>query len=451
MQIFSKEYFSQYKRNWALAYPLMIVQSMQMVMHIVDNIMVGRLGSMSLAGVTYANSVFALFLFIAIGLSLGLTPLVGKANGEGNVTKLKIIFNTSLTFHIIFAFVFCLGIYSMSFVLDYFEQEAQVVTIAKPFYKLICLSMIPAIIFGHFKHFLEGMKIIKPAANILIISNILNIIFNYLFIYGNYGFPALGTLGSAVSTCCARFLQLVMILGYYCYHCDLFHEYFKHIRLKIDWRVLADFIKLGAPIALQLVAEVAYFSFGGIMVGYFGAAALAGHAIALNIISLNYLLASGFSGAATISVSNFHGEKKFRKVQVAAFSSALMTVVFMSFCTVAIILSRYQIPLIYLEKTEVEAISMAANLLILGAVFELFDGMQVISLGILRGLHDVKIPSLICVLSYWVVGFSASYLLSVKLGFGAQGVWDGYILSLACAATLLGLRSYRAVKQLDVC
>lgn len=445
-----QEYQSHFKKTWSVSYPLVFGQMMQMSLMIVDNIMVGRVGSVNLAAVSFANSALALVLFFAIGISLGVTPLVGKANGAGDDFRIKVIFYNSFCFHIVFAILFVGGLILAAPLLGYLGQSAEVVELAKPYYRLMCLAFFPGLIFSHFKHFLDGLKITRPGAISLVFANIVNLILNYLLIYGKFGFPALGINGSGIATVLARVMQVVAIVFYFIYiNRKLYETYWKAKRVRIFRSIILQIFKMGFPIALQMVAEIAYFALFGIIVGWFGSDSLSAHTIAMNVSSLTYLMAAGVGGGATIRISNFLGQKHYYKMRIAAYSASVMSFVFMSCCGILILIYRHQIPMLFLGDGDLPVQELAAKLLVISALYQVFDGSQITSLGILRGLHDVKVASMICFCAYWVVGFSASYILGVTYNLQAYGIWYGFVLSLVFSAVGLTYRYFYILKSIE--
>jgi MATE family multidrug resistance protein len=298
-----------------------------------------------------------------------------------------------------------------------------------------------------FKQFLEGIELTKPAMYASIAFNLLNIILNYIFIYGKLGFPAMGLNGAGWATFIAK-LCMGLSLAVYIAKSPKLSFYLKNLDLlRYSLKKMKELLRLGVPIALQYVLEVGAFAAGAVMMGWFGAVQLAAHNIALNPAALTYLMSSGISAAATIRISNFIGKRDFRSMKVAGNASYIMVLLFMGTCAIALISLRYAIPTVYIKESDV--INAAANLLIIAGFFQLFDGIQVVSLGALRGMEDVKVPTLLALFAYWGVSLPGSYIFAVVLDIGAIGVWYGFLLGLATAALLLFMRYRYAAARIS--
>jgi len=334
-----------------------------------------------------------------------------------------------------------------AWLLPFLGQPAEVTRLAIPFYLIYILTIPFYLVFLTGKHFLEGMGEPRPAMTIIILGNLFNVGLNYLLIYGIWIFPEWGLLGAAWATLISRSGMLFAMIGYWWHRRDL-HPYIVKWR-KIDFSGSAAraYLNIGLPIGGQHILEVGIFSAGAIMVGWFGAIPLAAHNIAITLASITYMAATGIAASATIQTSQAMGRKDWSQIRVIAKSGLLLAVMFMGSCALVFALFRHFLPYIFIRETEV--IELAAQLLIVAAFFQLFDGLQLTTLGILRGLHDVKIPMFIILVSYWIFAFPLSYLFSVKLELGAHGVWLGYLIGLAVVSVGLIGRYYHIIKKID--
>jgi MATE family multidrug resistance protein len=442
--MFSKEYFRNYKLNLKLAYPIMIGQAGHIFANIADSVMVGHIGSNYLAASAISSSIFFVLFVAGIGITIGLTPLVGVAYGENNHREAGEYLKASLISFPIIGIILTLINIGVIFIFDYLGQPPEVVQLAKPFYLLLTLTIIPYMIFLAFKQFTEGLALTLPAMVISLSCNFFNVISNYILINGYLGFPRLELNGAGISTLISRLL-MASIFAYYIFSNKRFKSYINPIRwLKISKNHIIKILRLGLPIGLQSILEIGVFSAGGIIVGWFGKNYLAAHQIALSLASFTFLAASGIGSASTIRLSNLSGEKNYHELKISGQSSFILVLTFMSFCGLVFILFRNQLAMFYIKEAPV--IAIAAQFIFIAGFFQLFDGTQVTALGALRGLKDVKIPTYIAFTSYWLVGLTSSYLLSVTFKFGAVGVWYGYLLSLITASTLLTLRFFHILK-----
>jgi MATE family multidrug resistance protein len=429
----------------ALAYPVVIGQGGHMMTHIADAMMVGRTGSTALAAASLAGGSFTITFVMAIGISMGLTPLVGKANGEGNKSKISSYLKNSLMVNFLFGIILSLIPLSTIFIFNKLGQSPEVVKLTIPYFKILLLGLVPYMFFMTFKQFLDGLEATKPGMVVSIVFNILNIILCYIFIYGKFGVPAMGLNGAGWATFIARSGMSLSLWLYV-----LFNPKYRYyitgrtgelLLIKRMW----ELIKIGFPVGIQFVLEVGAFTAGAVIIGWYGAIPLAAHNIALTTAALTYLMASGISAAATIRISNFIGKRDFQAMKMSGYTAYLMAVVFMGSCGLIFILLRNFIPTLFNYETAV--IDKAAVFLVIAGFFQLFDGIQVVSLGALRGMTDVKVPTIVALISYWIVTLPVCYILATS-GLHETGVWYGFLIGLMVAAMLLFLRFKFKVRKL---
>ena len=438
---FYDKYLPYYGTNFRLAYPVALSLAGQMVVGLADTMMVGQLGATPLAAVSLANNIFVIGMVFGIGLAAGLTPLAGKDYAAGNRLKATEWFkNSFLTFPVIAIFLAVLmGL--VVFLLPFIGQPADVVQLAIPYYLIIVVSFIPFMVFIVLKNYAEGLANTRIAMYITISVNVLNIILNYLFIYGKLGFPEMGAYGAGVATLVARLFMPVIFIVIFIKH-PLFHPDVKNLRkCPVSINTVNRLFRLGFPIAWQLIVEVSTFSIGSIMMGWLGAAALAANQVVLSLSSLTYMVASGFATAATIKVSHFRGQGRIKQAKDAAFASLHQVLFFMGICVVFFIIFRFKIPALFVPDEEV--IKTAAMLMLIAGLYQFFDGIQVVMLGALRGFEDVKIPMIILIIAYFLVTLPICYVLAFTFKLEASGVWTGYLMGLFLVSTLLLIRFNR--------
>ena len=433
------------RKNLSLAIPVMIGQLGQIMVGFADNIMVGHVGKVPLAAASLANSIYITFLVFGIGLSYVISPQTAKADGENDHAQLKSILKHALLVCGSAGIVLSMMVVSGSYLLPYLNQPEDVVVIAIPYLQVIGLSLVPLMIFQAMRQFLEGLARTRGPMLIIIITNILNVIFNYLLIFGKLGFPELGLLGAGISTLFARCVMCIIIYAYL-FHGGRNSVYTLGFKFrKFSRSMINKLLRLGIPMGMQFTFEVTTFSFAAIMVGWLGATQLAAHQIAINLASITYMAATGISAAATIRVGNQLGRKDLKTMQMASFTCLFLVTIFMTICALAFILLRHFLPTMYIEDLEV--IRLASSLLVIAALFQLSDGIQVVGLGSLRGISDVKIPTIITLISYWVIAIPAAYILAFQFKMGAVGVWWGLLIGLTIAAIWLNLR-FKKVSQI---
>ncbi len=436
--LLSLEYKNNYRKTFLLAYPVMLSQLGHIMVGVVDTAMVGQIGTIPQAAVALANSLYVLVLVFGLGVSYGVTPLVAAADSSKNYSENAALLKHGIIINTAFGVLLFLLLFMLSPVLNLFNQKQEVVDLAIPFLNVMMLGMIPLCIFSGFKQFTEGLSFTGIAMIITVGSNLMNILLNYLMIFGHWGFPKMGLMGSCWASFISRIaMALAMFLYvYYNRHFKIYWHGFnlKNISLELTKKILA----IGVPSGLQWVFEVGAFSFAVIMIGWISPAAQAAHQVALSIAAVTYMMASGLSAAASVRVGNQLGLKNKEGVRAAGFSAFVMVLVFMSCSAICFILFRDVLPVFFNKETEV--INIASSLIVVAAFFQLSDGVQVVGLGALRGVKDVQLPTIITLIAYWGIGLPMSYVFAFKLNYGVLGVWYGLSLGLTIAAVLLFLR-----------
>lgn len=433
------------KRILFLAWPIVLGQLGHMMASVADNVMVGKLGSEQLAAAAFANTVYALFILFGIGVAIGITPLVGKAHGEKDDMLKASLFKHGFYSNLLVGFGIILVMVALIPLMPYMGQPEVVITYAIPYYITLIATIPFTMIFFHLKQSGEGIYITKPTMYITILGNLFNIFLNFIFIYGMWGVPAYGVLGAGIATLISRILMTLTLFIYFkkTHFKVYFSAFGNHL---LSMKKIVYILKNSLPIGFQYIIEISAFVLGTIMVGWLGTVPLAAHQIAINLVSISYLVASGIASATTIRVSNLKGLKEYDDLFLAARSGTKVVVGFMVFASVVYLLGNRFFPSLYINEFPV--IELASSLLIIGVLFQLFDGMQVIGLGILRGLNDLKVPTYIAAIAYWAIGLPLSYLLGIYFGFGTEGVWYGYLAGLSTAAVLLFFRYNQVKKEL---
>lgn len=426
------------KETLKLAVPISVGQLGHVMLGVVDSMMVGKVGSASLAAASLVNGIFFLILVIGIGLSMAATPLIAIAKGSGKFDDCGKILNHSLAANIIFSIALMAVTFGFSFFIPYLNQPGEVVKEAIPYLQVLSLSVIPFILFQTYRQFLEGLSIPTPPMYVAILANLLNAFLNWIFIYGHFGFPAWGLFGAGVATTLTRWMMSATLL-YFVLNYKKVNVYKPQIKLsELDYSLIKKLINIGLPSGFQYFLEVAAFAFAAIMIGWLGKAQLAAHQIAINLASITYMIILGISSAGTIRVGEAVGQKNIVQIRRAGFSALGFATLLMTFFGVSFILFRNFFPTLYIN--EIEVIDVASQLLIIAALFQIFDGMQAVGIGVLRGLTDTKIPMLISFATYWVIGIPISIILGFYFKLGAVGVWIGLLLGLASLGTTLLFR-----------
>jgi MATE family multidrug resistance protein len=407
--------------------------------------MVGHVGTSELAAASIANSVFIIGMFFGMGITFGITPLIGSAFSGGKTSEVVVWLKNGIFTHLAASFVLFLIMIGVYFLLPFMGQPEVVLELAQPYYLLLCLSYVPFMLFFSFKQILEGIGNTKIAMHITITANVINVIFNYLLIYGKFGFPELGLNGAGYGTLISR-LAMPILFFLYILKAPAIKIYFVKARLQIfSKQKIFSLLKIGIPIAFQIIVEGIAFSIGAIMMGWLGEVPLAAHQVAIGLASFSYMISLGVSQANTIRVSHQMGVKDYVSLKRAAFASTHLVLAFMSFMGIIFVVARNVLP--FLFTVDPEVIKIASGLLIIAAIFQVFDGLQVVMLSTLRGMADVKLPMFIAFFAYLFIGIPTSYFLSFKLMIGPQGIWFGYLAGLGAAAVLFYLRFQHNLKN----
>jgi MATE family multidrug resistance protein len=332
--------------------------------------------------------------------------------------------------------------------IDHLDQSPEVVVEAKPYLGLLGFSIIPLMIFLAFKQFAEGLGFTKQAMVISIIGNVINVVLGVIFVKGMFGIKPMGVAGVGLSTLIDRTLMSIAI-AVYILRSPHFKVYLKNFALRRIKKLQSfKILKIGGPVAMQYAFEVSAFSGAAILIGTIGAVEQAAHQVAINMAAMTYMMASGISAAATIQTGNSFGRREFNELRMSANSNYHIVLAFMLITALLFVGLNQILPLIY--TTDSAVILIASQLLIIAGLFQLFDGAQVVGLGILRGMGDVNIPTLITFIAYWIIGLPVAYLLGLRFSMGANGVWLGLTIGLLVSAVLLFFRYKQTLKSLHL-
>ncbi|MCU0434069.1 MAG: MATE family efflux transporter [Bacteroidia bacterium] len=411
-----------------LAIPVCLSNMGNIFVDLTDNYFVGQLPERTeaQAAISMAFAVYHFVLVLLIGTSYGLTPIVAAAVATGNKAHIGKHLQHALVINLGISLVLFTVLALSSPLFHYANKPEAVIDIAIRFLNVSILSMIPLSVFFTFKQFAEGMSDTRTAMVISISANLLNILLNWLLVFGNAGFPKLGVMGSCWATFISRAAMAVAMFAYI-----RLSKRYRDYRLSLwpaQWNgsIVREQLKIGVPSGLMFAMEVAAFTMPAFFIP--GTAELAAHRSALLLASMTYLISSGLSAAAAIRTGHFLGLAQMRNVRRAGMSAVLVAVGVMSTAALCFIVFNHELPAIFNKNADV--IAAASTLLLIGAVFQLFDGIQVTAQGALRGIKDTLVPGYIAFTAYWLVGLPLSYILCVPAGMGASGVWIGFVFGL---------------------
>ena len=448
------QYTKEFSYNLKLAYPVILGMLGHTLIAIVDNIMVGNLGSTELAAVSLGSSFVFIGMSIGIGFSTAITPLVSEADAEKDDKKIRSVFHHGLLLCTVLGVVLFILIVLAKPIMLLMHQPKEVVDLAAPYIDWVAFSLIPVIIFQGYKQFADGLSRTKYSMYAILLANIVHIFFNYMLIYGIWIFPKLGILGAALGTVISRIMMVVFMHFIMRKNIQL-KPYFKNFSFKeIKKSMLRKIANLGIPSAMQMLFEVALFTAAIWLSGSIGKTSQAANQIALTLATTTFMFAMGLSVAATIRVGNQKGLMDYKKLIVVARSVFLLTIIVETIFGILFVILHNFLPHLFLNMNNVsqvienkEVIFIASKLLLVAAVFQISDGVQVVVLGALRGLQDVKVPMYITFVAYWVVGFPISYYLGKHTKLGAVGIWIGLLAGLTTAALFLYIRFHKLTKK----
>ena len=441
-----QEYTKEFSYNLKLAYPVIIGMIGHTLVGFVDNAMVGQLGTSELAAISLGNSFVFLAMAFGIGFSTAITPLIAESDAKKNKSNTKSILSNGILVCVFLGAVLTIIVLIAKPIIYYMGQSEEVVNLAYPYITLVAISLFPLIIFQSFKQFSDGLSFTKIAMISTVIANLINVVINYILIYGKFGFPKLELVGAGIGTLISRVI-MVLIIIYFIKSNPKINQYLDNLfSLKYSSIITKKIINLGYPSALQMMFEVGFFISGIWVCGIIGINYQAANQIALNLSSLTFMVALGFSVAATIRIGNQKGLNDYKNLKRIAISIFLVTILIELIFALIFIIFSDLLPWLYLENNNnfdvLETVSLASKLLIIVALFQIFDGIQIVAQGVLRGIQDVKIPSMICFLSYIIFGVPIMIYLGLYTHLKATGVWIGFLIGLIIASILLSIRFF---------
>lgn len=417
----------------ALALPMIVGQVSQMLIGITDSAFIGRIGTVPLAAAAFTHSVWVIFYIVGIGLLLGVGVFTARDHGAGDHARCTGWLRHGRALALAVGGVSVVLLLAVSSQLGRFGQPAEVVAIMRPYFVLQSLSLVPVFYFQVQRQYLDAFGRPWVGTSVILIDVGVNALLNWVFIGGHLGAPALGFTGSGVATLTARTLA-VMVIAWWLRGERAGAPALERARFR-------ELLALGVPAATALLFEGGAFASAALMMGWLGATPLAAHQVALSCVSFTFMFPLGLAMAASIRVSKALGEGRreaLRAIGLGALGlgSGAMLVFALVFARAGGLLARG-------FTADPTVVALAAQLLGVAAIFQLFDGGQVVCAGALRGLGDVRVPTAITFVAYWLIALPSGYLLAFKAGFGPLGVWSALAAGLGCAALLLGRRFLR--------
>lgn len=437
-------FYTHIRETLRLSIPLIVGQLGHMLMGVTDSIMVGRVGTIPLAASALSHVMFFLVLVMGLGISMAVTPLVAQAFGAGEKTECGVVLRQGLLVNLLTSLVLFGLTLLMADSLKYMHQPPEIIEPATIYMKILGFSIFPVMFFQSYKQFAEGLSVITAAMVITLAANLINVFANWVFIFGHLGVPAMGLTGAGLGTFSSRmFMAVAMVIvisrSSYLKQFDPSLHY-----RKIDGVMIKKLLRIGIPAGFQYVFEVSSFAGASVLVGWIGTQELAAHQIALNLASISYMVALGISSAVTVRVGTALGRQDPVETRLAGFSALALITMFM--CGFALIFISLRTVLPGLYVTDPDVIRIASGILVVVAVFQISDGAQTVGVGMLRGIMDMKIPTILTFIAYWVIGLPSGYILGIRWNLGVTGVWLGLFIGLTASALMMIGRFYRISK-----
>lgn len=461
MRLFST-YRSFYKENLQLAFPVILSQIGQITVQMADTAMVGNYGGddpTPLAAVSFATNLFYIIFITSLGLTFGLTPLVGERFAQKRDRHVRELLQNGFLLYSLIGVMATLVLIASRGVFPIMASLMMgdggdgsisgVVDMALPYYDTLIWSMFPVMIWATIKQFLEGVGNTRVAMVTIIIANSLNILLNWIFIFGKCGFEPMGALGAGYATLISRVVQCLMMVIYF-FRAKRFRIYTEGLlkRSMIKFRRIAEILKVGIPISFHMFMEASAFVVAGIMVLAFGAASVSAYQIGVNMMNLTFMIVIAIGSSTTILCSHIYGNRDFSRLRRTVYAAYQMGLLWNISVATLFVAFRYQIPTLF--TTNVQTIEITADMLIFISLFQVSDCLQAISISIMRGLQDVKVLMPIVFVSYVVINIPVAYLLAFECGFKTNGLIMGFIVGLSCCAVMTIRRVRKNIKRLEM-
>jgi len=436
----------QAKKTLKLAFPIILGEVAQMSLGIIDTAMVGAVSYKQLAAAALVMSVINFPYVFGIGITISVSQMVSMANGRRDKKSVSHYLYNGFWVCAISAVIISLAIELSKNILFHLDQDPIVAQLALPYLQIMGWSVIPMLLFLALKQFTDGLEHTKTAMILSLSALPINAFLNWLFIYGNWGFPRMELVGAGWGTLITRIL-IFIVLGLIILYHRTFRRYVavRSIVWKLKWNTIKELLDIGIPSSFQITMEAGAFAISGILIGTIGAVEQAAHQIALSIASLTFMVSMGLSQAGSIRASNTFGRNDWPLIHAIGKSTIIMALMYGTFCAAIFIIFRFQLPYVFNDNSEV--VSMAAYLLLFAALFQISDSTQAISAGLLRGIKDVKVPTVFIAIAYWAIGIPVGCLLAFYFKMGAAGIWTGFIAGLTFSAGFLSFRFKKMVQK----
>jgi MATE family multidrug resistance protein len=418
-----------------LAGPVVLAEIGWMSMGLVDTVMVGRLGPAAIAATGMGSGVFTAIMIFGAGLMLGVDALVSRAAGAGRYDECLRWLHQGVVLALLVSPFVMLVTWIAFQTIDAWGLNPQIGALAKPYLEVIALSAAPLMFYAAFRRYLQGIHVVRPIMYALTSANLVNAGANAILIYGRLGMPALGVTGSAWATCIARLYMAAFL------YVAIRREHRRrgkahpHVPFAVDARRLWTLVALGAPAASQITLEVGVFTLATALAARLDAVSSASHQIALNIVSCVFMVPLGLASAGAVRVGHAVGARDIRRARRAGWTALGLGACVM--ILLGLMLFFLPIPMLSVFTTDARVLEIGVQLLAIAAAFQLFDGTQAVTTGVLRGIGDTRTPMVMNVIGHWVLGLPVGYALCFRFAWGVTGLWIGLSIGLVFCAVAL--------------
>lgn len=433
-------------KTMKLAYPIILGELAQMALGIIDTAMVGAVSYKHLAAAALVLSVMNIPFVLGIGITISVSQMVSQAHGQQDGQKVSHYLFNGFWLSAVTAILISLGLEFGQNILFHLKQDPEVAALAVPYLRIMGWSIIPMLLFMALKQFTDGLEFTKTAMLLSLLALPFNALLNWVLIFGNWGSPRFELEGAGWATLVTRVL-IFIVLGIIVLRHLTFRRYIavRKKQWKFKWETMKELLHIGIPSSLQITMEAGAFAVSGILVGTIGAVEQAAHQIALTLVSFTFMVLMGLSQAGSIRTSNAYGRRNWPIISLIGKGTLLIALSYGIIAALAFILLRHQLPLLF--NTNPEVVALTSSLLLYAAIFQFSDSIQIVCSGLLRGIKDVKRPTLFIAISFWIIGIPVGCLLAFYYDWGAPGIWAGLIIGLSISAAFLSIRFRNIIRR----
>lgn len=433
-------------KTWKLSGPIIFGELTQMALGIIDSIMVGKISYQQLAASALVNSVLNIPFVLGFGMTMAISQTVSMANGRRDSLRVSHYLYNGFWLCTVSAIIIALGLDLSKNVLYHLGQDAEVARLGAPYLQIMGWSIIPMMMFIVIKQFTDGLERTRTAMLLSLAALPINVFINWLLVYGNWGFPRLELTGAGYGTLITRILILIIFVVVLFVH-PFFRRYIavRKNQWKLNGHTIRELLHIGVPASAQVAMESGAFAVSSIIIGTLGAVQLAAHQIALNCASFAFMVSWGLAQGGSIRVSNAWGRNHWKDIAVIGKSTLLSGVGYGIVGLLFFVVFSNHLPLIFNNDPAVMA--LAAVLMLYAAIFQISDATQAIAVGLLRGIKDVKVPTMYIAFAYWVIGIPVGCLMAFTFKMGAAGIWIGFVSGLTFSSLLLNKRFFKMLHQ----